>query len=220
MIKQLKMGFKLMKYAYGLKGCLIAGAILLVIGILQETFLGFGNQATGALFILITAMWPLQLLYSINAANVTLASPCKKKIQTSVSAIVGFASFLLMYFIVLGIYWMKYKTQGITEEQAVTRLVMGSIAIVVLMIYMTVALKYFWVSTVVFLIVFITISFSFQILIWNSPECFRGISIEIASMIGVAAVVVGALLQYGISLLIYKKPVSKYAQISSLRKKM
>ncbi|MGN0353228.1 MAG: hypothetical protein ACI4ES_16430 [Roseburia sp.] len=220
MIKQLKMGFKLMKYAYGLKSCLIAGAFFMVLGILQEYFWEIGNQATGALFILITAMWPLQLLYSINAANVTQASPCKKKIQTSVSAITGFVSFLLMYLVVLGIFWMKYKTQTITEEQAVMRLIMLNISIVVLMIYMAVALKYFWVSTVVFLIVFMATTFGFQIVSYNCPECFGGISIEAASLMGVAAVVLGTFLQYGISILLYKKPVSKYSQIASLRKKM
>ncbi len=222
MIKQLKMGFKLLRYAHGFAGCMVATVAFFIIGVLLEfaRIDGYGtSKYIGVLFVLITGMWPLQMLFSINVSNMVGASPQKKKLQISIPAVLSFWLYLVMYLVVLGMLWIKYR-MGVSEADIVTELIVLTIAGVTILGYMGVALKYFWASTVVFFIV-INVELN-GLIIWQmfNPHALSGISIPVAVLIGFAGVVVGAALYYGLALALYHRPISKYSQISSLRKKM
>lgn len=223
MIKQLKMGFKLMRYAHGMLGCVFAGVIFFLIGIvidLNATQTAGTMKYVGSFFILITAMWPLQLLYSIDVSNEVAVSPWKKKLQTSVSALVGAASFLVTYLIVLGLSWYKYKSQMVTREEAVIELFLCAASILILLVYMGAALKYLVVSTILFFIAYYALMIWINVDVVLHPGRFQDVSLVVASVAGFVALGIGALLHYGITLLLYKKPISKYSQLSALRKKM
>ena len=91
MIKQLRMGFNLLRYTHGIKTCVGFGAVMFLIGVGMELCFSAPMEgvsfSVGGYFVLITAMWPLQLLISMNVPEFVVTSPWKKRIQTSVFAI-------------------------------------------------------------------------------------------------------------------------------------
>ena len=81
MIKQLKMGFKLLPYCHGVMANVISGLVMLVIGVWMEVHsLNLtvprtefnAMQNLGGLMILIGAMWPLQMLISLNVPGMEI----------------------------------------------------------------------------------------------------------------------------------------------------
>lgn len=217
MIKQLKMGFEMMRYAHGRLSCVIMGICFLVLGILLD-ILGADMSGTakylGSFFVILTAMWPLQLLFSVSVSNEVASSPWKKRLQTSVSVIVAFWSFLAMYLLVLLLAWFKYRS-GVASEEIVVELLLVACVMPLMMAYMGGALKYFWGATIVFFVCYYAL-----LIAAFFPELFVGIPIAAAVLAGFAGIFVGAALYFGIANLLYKRPISKASQTSSLRKVM
>lgn len=221
MIKQLQMGIKLLRYAYGKKINTILGLIMFLVGMAMELFAG-GNSgfSMGSYFILITALWPLQMLISLNVPAVVAASPWKKKIQTSVFVVSEFFYFLVTYGIVVLVKLFRYKNGTLSTEALTAELLMVTVFMIMLILYMAFSLKYFVVSTVVFVIMMYVFMIGYQAAYYMGM--LEGIRIAPAVNIisGVAVLLVGCLLSYVVLCLLYKKPISKYSQMSSLRKKM
>ena len=84
--------------------------------------------------------------------------------------------------------------------------------------YMGAALKYFVVSTICFLIMFMVLAMYLNI--GRFLGFTANMSVLTAGLIGFVVVIAGGFAQYGISVLLYKRQMSKYAQMTSLRKTM
>lgn len=224
MIKQLKMGFKMLRYTHGIKTCVIWMIVIFLFGILLEWSASGENVSfnqIGIYFMMMIAIWPLQLLVSLNVSNVVAASPWKKRIQTSVMALVSVVAFLFAYLLVIVIEAVKLAKGMILEEDFTFFILWAAFFAGVLMIYMAFSSKYFVVSTIGFVISMSVLSCIVSVRTYTNIGILH-ISMHpaLVILIGVLIIVAGSLLEYGISLLLYKIPVSKYAQMNSLRKKM
>lgn len=229
MIKQLKMGIKLLPYCHGVVANILSAVAMLVIGIWMEVqtlmlqvprtdFNAFQNF--GSLMILVGAMWPLQMLISLNVPGMIAASPWKKRIQTSVFSLLSGAGYLVFYLLVVAIKLLKYFSGKLEYEILVVELLGLPLSIILLNVYMAFALKYFMASTVVFcfaISLIMNIHGIFYYFGWLNVE---NITILMAIGMGILSIGLSMLLDYGVTLLIYKKPVSKYSQMNSLKKKM
>lgn len=226
MIKQLRMGIKLLRYAYGVKSSMLMGLGVLVIGILMEildrgNISEFGYNAwIGGYFILLSAMIPLQLLISLNVPAVVAASPWKKRIQTSVFSVSAAVCFLISYLLALGLNFIQWKSGRMTQERFVQEMLIIAVYIILFDLYMAASLKYFVISTILFIIAVMVITGGCQVLDVLGMFSFPRISPAGAAAIGFGSIFLGALLGNGLLRLLYKKPVSKYSQMSGLRKKM
>lgn len=224
MIKQLQTGFKMLRYAYGIKTCMIWCIIGLIVGILAEmqgAEDSFRVSYIGIFSIMLVAVWPLQLLVSMNVPNVVAASPWKKKIQTSVTALLSFVAFLCAYAMIAVLEWIKLSKNVINQEDFTFILIWAAAFAALLMIFMAFSTKYFVVSLVFFIV--ITSVFGSLITIReynNSAILHMNFHPAVSILIGVVIIFITAFIEYGVSLLIYKAPISKYSQLNSLRKKM
>jgi len=223
MIKQLQMGFKLLKYTHGIKMSLILGVVMLVMGVSMEGVFGpadFTINNMGSYFILITAMWPLQMLISLAVPDYVSVSPWKKKIQTSVFAISSFIYYLVSYLLVLAVKLIRYRRGIVTAQELSLELLTIAAFIIVVSLYMAACLKYFAASTVIFCIGMPVVMMGSMVVLELDFLLEKLPSPMWSMVIGFAAVLLSAILSYGLLLLLYKKPVSKYSQMSGLRKKM
>lgn len=229
MIKQLKMGFKLLPYCYGVVTNLILLVIMLVIGISAEAhsfelpvkgtdFNAYQNL--GGYIILVAGMFVLQMLISLNVPDFMATSPWKKRIQTSVFALMSFVCYFVCYVIIVGLKIMKYSAGTISYEMLIVELLGFPIMILMLNVYMAIALKYFVASTVVFCLLMPVLMSMHGIAYYFGWIQLDGITLAGVIALGVLSLVVGSVLDYLLLKLIYKKPVSKYSQVSSLKKKM
>lgn len=230
MIKQLQMGFKLLKYTHGIATNIASLILIFVIGIWFELAPVFEPGTAdlehrfifniGSYFIMMSALFILQMLISLNVPSVVAVSPWKKRIQTSVFSLMALVSYSITLLPMLVIKYYKYTSGYSTYSALVEEIMLLPLAIILTIVYMAVALKYFVASTIIFCImipVVMAIQAVGPLVGWFS---YAGISLGMAIALCVAAIFLGAALSYGVLCLLYKKPVSKYSQNNSLKKKM
>ena len=150
--------------------------------------------------------------------GVIQTSPWKRELQTSGVAIVSFFSFLFFYLIdaVLLLLFEQQKVNMIG-----TKLVIDGIIILFFMIYCGFAYKFFIVSTILFLVSYFGMSFVQRINVGNNIYTWlNSISLVQGAIIGGILIVLGGLVQYAVSCLVYKCPFDKNSQLRGLQKFM
>lgn len=218
MIKQIKTGITLLGFAHGKGSGIAFSLVMLVLGALFLILMPENWQ--GNYFLFAVAMWPVQMLYSFSVSDLILSSPQSKKIQTSISALIDFLGYFAIYLIVFVIRLIQMKNGIISESMAGFQMLFSGALSILLFLYLGVALKYFVAGTAAFIVSFMAFVVSIQIL--NPLVFFEKIQLSfwVASLLGVLFLIASALLQYGVTCLIYRKPVSKRSQLSGLRKNM
>ena len=218
MIKRLKLGLQMLRYTFGIKTCAIMGIFFLAIGILME-LLPQPVNSSGTLFISLTGMWTIQLTYSLGVSNLVRSSKWAKAMETSIPALVGFVSFFVTYLLVLCLNLPYLSTADEETMQIMAgEMILSGILALVLMVYCGVAYKLFIVGTVLFLAVIFCGNFNAPFMLMESLNI--PVSFGTAVAIGFLEILVGALLQYGVSCLLHKVPLSKKAQMRGLQKLM
>lgn len=227
MIRDMKLGIQLLKYGHGAKMSFVAGIIMTVFGVLYS-ILGILARSNfpGGYFILLSALLLVQLLYTISAASLVAASPARKRLQTKVPAMLSTAAMLvghLINVVSLGIFArvIPRAMGNVCGMIIITALLMGFV-----MVYAGIVYKLFALGTVVFIGMFAVIcgpAFAGGWQITASDfmplESLWG-NFWLAAALGLAVILVCGLLQYLLSLAVYKVPVSKWALGARLRDQM
>jgi len=160
------------------------------------------------------------MLISLNVPNVVAVSPWKKRIQTSVFAISGGVTFGVTFLIVLALKLFKYSFGMINTADMVIVLMSLPGMIIMVLLYMAFCLKYFVASTIVFCFTLPIAMYVPELGLFFGWFSYEKISVGMAVAICGLAVLLAAVLAYGVACLIYKKPISKYSQMNGLKKKM
>lgn len=217
MIKQLKMGIRMLRYGFGIKTSLIFVSFFLIVGVVLSLF-PLQLEWQSSFFILINGMWAVQLIYSVCVSNLVQTSPWKKAMQTSIPAIICFLVSAVLYLLTVLLRLPHLASAGPQEMPYITgTLIFDGFLVFFIMIYVGMAYKLFIFSTVLFFGIFMSITLIYQIFIQRMAG---GISFGAAVVIGFLEIVAGAFAEYGISLLVYKLPLAKGAQFRVLQKYM
>lgn len=219
MIRQFKLGIRLMRYAFGVKLCAGFAILFFLMGILMSFVSAkYGIMASAGLFLIMPGMWLLQLLFSLVSAGMVQASPWNRSLQTSIQTLVGFVGFAASYVVIILLKLPMLSGASTEMRQSIAaELLLDALLAVVVMIYFGTANKFFVTSTVVFLVLFLGLTSVYGMLLFPAAS---GLSFGAAAAIGGVCLIVGAFLQYGLSVLVYKYPPSKKAQLRSLQKYM
>ena len=217
MINDLKLGIKLLKYSAQLKTSILMAVLFFLFGVLSTIFLD-SPVSYGGLLIMVNAIWPVQLLYSINASTQVQSSSSKKKLQTSVPAMIYTGCELILYtiFIVLHLVLSHFHPEH--TELLVNTILFTGIAAFLLALYTGTAYKYFFLSIALFFITYLVFTMFGNYFTYN--EFNIPLSLPVTILIGYVLVILGGLLQYLLYLLFYKHNLSKYAQCNTMRKCM
>ena len=223
MIDNWKLGIKILRYAHGIKINLIVGIVMLLLNI-PVTIAGImsDNQLMEGYMLMCVSMLPTQMLYSLSASNMVLTTTYRKKLQTSVPAALTCGNMMLMYLINVLIHGILALTQGTVRDSAGTELIILALMMVLIMAYLGSAYKYFTVSSLLLCLllpVFMTLGLSRIDRIGN-PFGHGGLALALAAFSGLAMLAVGGLIQYLLSVLFYRAPLSKMAQAAPLRKEL
>lgn len=230
MINDIKLGIKIMRYGHGLLLSIIVGVWFLVIGIavISMTVNGYLYNFTGGCFMIAAVLMPVQMIFSINTSNIVLSSPIRKKMQTVIPTAITCIGMLVLYLIVdllLLINACKYPEN---MPRACIIVALQIIFAVFFMIYTPICYKYMVVAVIICIIVWWSCFKSFMYLntIMYMPNNIfsffdKGISsFLLISVLGLPIIAAAGFLQYLLSLLFYKAPVSKYSQNAFLRKEL
>jgi len=219
MIKQIKLSFKLLKYAYGIPSCSLFALLFLITGIVVKCIVPPGNFIS--LLIMYSGLWVGQLFYSFGVSKWVRSSAWVKKIETSMLVLLNIITMLALYGVVVIISLIQL--QGASEKQMTfiyIELVISGVIASILMLSLAFAYKYFFGMMLFFCLG----GFFGGTLIGFFREMNFFVTVDItlgkSIIIGVLMILLGGVLQYGLSMLIYRKPISKWSQLNALSKHM
>ncbi len=209
MINDMKLGIRLLRYGFGIKTNLV-----LLIVCTAADLLCFALELAGITtpldgFMLLACVIPVQILFTLNVVDIVLTSPARKKLQTSVPAVMTLCTTLAAYLIVVLKEAVIVLIHPDKTAQSAMRLVFLGVLVAVIMAFTGVLYKSFPALLVMYFSLSGFISF-FMMPILRSDFLGedRGALVR-AALIGVVLILAGGALEYALSVLFYKKPVSK-----------
>ena len=218
MIGQIKMGVKMLRYGHSAKLNMGMAGFFFLLGVVIECLPVFRLRIWGDYMIIVNGMWMVQMLYSVNVAGLVQTSPWKKRLQTSVPVAIGFLGYALCYLVIVLLKLLEFVRAD--AEQLATVPVMLIIDAVIgawMMVYCGTAFKYYIPSTIIFMGVFYGWFFGTD-MAYNVPQI--ALPVWVAIVIGYAILLAGAVLQYGLTRLLYCKTLDKKGQLRGLQKYM
>ncbi len=219
MINSWKLGLKSIRYAYGKTSNCIMMIVFFLLGLVFYAMPdSTGNGFLGGYMLMCVALMPVQMLYSLSVSNLVQSSPFKKKMQTSVPAVFACVNMLVLHIVNILIHWGHVIRYPASAQRMTQELLMQILSMLFLMVYMAVAYKFFVISMCLFIGIFGPIYVgkihTFGLLKTNNLALWQ------LAVLGLVVIAAGGVIQYMISLLIYKAPMSKMAQSPSLRKEL
>lgn len=223
MMHDLKIGIKVMRYAYGIKMNCISAGLFALAGLLYIVEGKSGNNGlVGSYFWICIGMIPVQLIQSLNAANFVQSSPIKKKMQTSIPVMLSLASMMAMYLAEVLLYGIMVWANPGRAAEISGSLVLMAILGALLLLYLGACYKCFVVATfcLISLLVFWMWGVINGVLVPKAMFGSWNISFGLAVLMGFGILIAGSAAEYLLTLLLYKKPVAKMAQAAPLRKEL
>lgn len=224
MINNYKLGMKMLRYGSGLVGMMVCCGIFLLLGLAMNIwFTALGIMGSpGDLLLMLVAMFPVQVIYSLSISNLVQSSPAKKRMQTSVPATVNCFNTIILYLLNALCKFIVITGHPELIGTVCVEMVMLTGFVVLIALYIAVGYKYFLASIIAGIIVYIFTIIRLNVINKIPSEIFGSSigSFVLVLVIGLVIIVLGGFAQYGLSLLVYKAPMSKYAQTAAVRKEM
>ncbi len=206
MMKKVKENFNLLKYGYHFELNIIGAVICIIVWPLQ---LFIHNMP----FFLVSCIFIINVASTLEMSGIIKTSPKFRPFYFSIQRMVNIAGFLL-YFIILFIIkfiqmgsWKKFKLATGNE------FVLAGFFYIIIICYMSIAFKFFFIPTAIFFISYLACC-----LIQSVIDNIVSFTMEQGILIGLVCVAAGMLLSEFLKRITYRKPLSKYALGSSIRK--
>ncbi len=220
MIRDMKKAFRLLPYAYNFKANLFMGGGFALCGILLTVLFGADNiwGRYGGLLALTGGFFPVQMIYSLAVSEEVMVSPLRKTLLTKTAVIMNWLIFVGVYLLIALIRGIQCRGNSILLLAACGELLLIAVVGMVVMLYGAMSLKYFWLPTIFFCSFYPMLN---MILGENGIQ-LGSITTTYGqvTLVGLLILLIGAVLSYGITILVYKKPICKMSQNASLRQYM
>lgn len=210
MINDMKLGIRLLRYGYGIKMNLVLLIVCTAADVLffALELAGITTPLDGYL-LLACAMVPVQILFSLNAVDIVLASPVRKKLQTSVPALMSLCATLAAYLIIVLKKAVIILIHPDKTAQSAVMLSFLAFLAAVIMVFTGVLYKSFPAFLVMCFSLSGFVSF-FMMSLLRSDFLGEDMGALVrGALIGAVLILAGGALEYVLSILFYKKPVSK-----------
>lgn len=219
-------GMKIARYGLDLKmnivflvGFIIFGGfweISAAISGIEDPLLSVFNA--GDIFLFVAAMFPAQLLISVDLAEFVQASSYKKRIQTTMFTKVSLIGFLIALTLIIALKGtgclIAHKDMGQVLGQLYVTVIIG----VIIMLYSAVAYKHF-IPTVIMLFVLAVLLGMMANMIGRYQQFFTMNPI-VSVLVSYGMILLGGLLHWLIARGFYKHEISKMAFGASLKRGM
>ena len=221
--------FKLKTYSHGRKTALLGGIAYLLLGcsikIASAISPNFQKTAgLGNFFILLcAAMWNVQLLYSLGISGMVSASPYRKRLQTIYPVVLQFLSFLPFLVLISFADLIRIHLNPNLEPELTSALLWSIVVYGFVVLYIGVCYKYFFLASASIFLLGTASGFfvNYFHFFFSAPATVISSFTYVQTLLfGIAIFTVASFVEYVLSTLIHKKPLSKYALSNTLRKQM
>lgn len=215
-MRQWKLAVKMIKYSYGIKMNLVAMVLIGVFGIVGGIINGRSSAqllGTSFFFLALVPMFAVQIWYSMNSCELLRSSAWKKAADTSIPTLLAFFGMLLIYTITAAVVVARGGADDVMQMGA---LIWMAISAFLIMLLCGACYKYFVVSMIVFFLLYFG-GYLMNLYLLMGAQSLRLPAAAVIAL-GYGLIFAGALGQYLLSCIFYKKNVSKLAQGAALRK--
>lgn len=214
-MKDLILGFKLLRYGYKLKTNVMMLGLFTAIGLLIEIS-SHGTNILGGFYFMLTGMFAYQMIIYMNASDYVQSSAMKRKLEVGMPVIVS----TVVYLVMLTEKYILIRMYPENTENYQDTLFMIIFILFGAMIFCGVCYKYFVASFIVFMLVIITcMSIVSAWLYHHHISDVISLGLVKLAVLGYAAILLGGVIEYLISSLLYRKQLSEIA-MSGLSKSM
>ena len=153
MLKDIKLGFKLLRYGYKLKLNVIMLVFFAVFGIASD-IMSKGTTIIGGIYFMMSGMFTFQLIMSMDVSELIQSTSLKKKLQIYIpvmsSTVINLVifTFLVVERVILIQYGVADKTQLIYT------LFTLDVVLLIVYLYTSICYKYFVLGFIVFMVLF------------------------------------------------------------------
>lgn len=212
MINDMKMSFKILRYGINIKSSILFATIFFILGFFCDMV---SSSPVVAVYMPLVSIYFGQIAHSVVQSTMVQTSPYKKAMQTKIPALVMFV--IVFVYNTLDILWKRIllNINPWFEKDFIMAILTGGFMTVVIMLYFAFAMKVYWPATICFFVVFYAWAFGtgFGSGMTETILAFRNSSISISMPVAIicsyVCIFIGCGINYGVSLLLYKKD---YAQ--------
>ena len=205
----------MLKYGFRNKPILVMGIVFFCLGVLFMILFSDIGYFAGATYFMITGVFSESALISQGVTGMVQSSPKKKALHTSVPVILNTCWFYISYFIFMSIRLVMWRAGG--QEMQSGEPVMYGLLAIICMVYGLGCYKLFYVAIVFFALTFFPLCLGGEEVIY---QALAGVPLWVAVLIGLAEILLGACIQYGLYRLTYRLPIDKMSVNVSVRKLM
>lgn len=217
MIRDLKTGFKLMKYGAQYKQTIFSVLLIFVLGVIFEIMF-HGTNFVGSFYLLLLSVFPMQLVFSTDVSTMIQTTNMKRKIQITIPVTMNAILMTVAYVIIAIIRVIEINQYPDESGMMINNLLFLGFISFLFLGYMGVAFKHFLVSMIVFMVVFMGTYTPLMVFFEFHPSAI--VSLPVALIVGYVFIVLGLALQYVFLRVFYKHEMSKYAFGAQIRKLM
>ncbi|MCH4154539.1 MAG: hypothetical protein LKG26_04760 [Saccharofermentans sp.] len=204
MLRDIVIGFKLIKHSNTRKIDILIIALFLCIGVIVEISSRGLNFLVG-FYIAVSILCIYEQVEKVAVFTLVQSSGLKKALQTVIPVVTSFVLEIFLFTLLLIERIILINMYPENRAELLKSLFMVIVILLLCVIYCTICLKFYVVSTVIF--VFMAGALSAI----GNMELFRNsMSLPLLAAIGYITIVVGAASQYLISNLMYKYSFSKF----------
>jgi hypothetical protein len=170
----------------------------------------------GGLYIVMGGMFGYQIFISLDVSTLVQTSPYKRKLQTSIP-LLSMAPLVYLTYTIIAVVW---GCRGSDMVGAPFGLLLLAGTASILIVYLAVVYKFFWIMILMFAIVFGVGTGAGMSAGQGAGMTQLPFGYPAAVLLGYVMITAAHFLAYGISLLLYKREFSKYAFGAAMRKYM
>ena len=211
MLKDIILGFKLVKYGYKLKENIFMLVIFTAIGLFVE-IQSKGTSIIGGLYFMLVGMFTYQLIMSVDVSEYIQTSAMKRKLQLTIPVITSTALYLFIFTFIIIEKCILINMYPENQKMLIMSLVQLELFMLIVFAFSSICYKYFLLGFLLFIVldfaVIIISSFLF-----NTPFASTVLSIPfgVFAVTGYLVIFIGAVLEYIIGSKLYNKPLSQFA---------
>ena len=208
MLKEIKLGFKLLKYGYKLKMNVVTLILFLAIGVFSEV-MAKGTSLVGGVYFMIGGMFAYQMVMSMDVSQMIQSTAMKKKLQIYIPAMVSFIIYIVIFTFLVIEKVILIQNHAAKPSELVNTLLWVEMIMASVYIFVSICYKFFVLGFIVFMA--IDMSMFMGLLTSGIMAAMEKLSFGATIVMGYAIIILGTLLVVGVGKLLYKKPLSEFA---------
>jgi len=220
MLKDIKLGMKLLRYSYGFKTNIALIVFFLIIGGLMMALPKVSAFIFGGTYVYISFVMFIQMSYMLLSVQMVSVAPHRKLFEQTFPDAIMLISTMLWYLVLTILVAVCISLRPHLRAEYTVSLVVVALGMAVMLIYFGVCYKFFLPASILF-------SFTFMYMLMYGREVvtiyllkYVGVNLFANFVIGLVILLVACLLSMLLRKLFYKRAMSKMAMGAIVRQAM